>query len=96
MVFVRERSYTGCAPPILLLRQSFITSPSPSWSFGGSTWKELGCICPSDHALPSHRDFPPRSLAFLSGIFIFLTLNVTQCLFLVWDSCIKWGLATVS
>lgn len=58
---------------MLLLRQSFITSPAQS--FDGSSCKELGYILPSDHALPSHRDLCPCSLASLPGIFIFLTLN---------------------
>lgn len=90
--FVCERGFAGCAPLLLLHSWSFVASPSPSWSFSGSAGKELGCVHPSDHALPSHWDFSPYSL---SGIFIFLTLNAMQCLFWVWDSCIKQGLAVV-
>lgn len=70
-----ECSYVCCAPLMLLLGWSFIISPSPAWSFDGSACKELGCIHPSDHALPSYRDLCPCSLASLPGIFIFLTLN---------------------
>lgn len=81
---------------LLLHSWSFIASPSPSWSFGGSACEERGCVHPSDQALPSHWDFSPCPLASLSGIFIFLTLNTMQCLFWVWDLCIKWGLPMVS
>lgn len=65
----------GCAPLILLLSRSFITSPSLSWSLSGSACKELGCICPSDRALSFHRGFSSCPLAPFSDIFIFLTLN---------------------
>lgn len=41
-----ECSYVCCAPLVLLLSWSFITSPSPAQSFDGSVCKELGYIHP--------------------------------------------------
>lgn len=96
VAFVRECSYLGCAPPILPLSRSFMASPSPSWSFSGSACKELGCIHLSDHALPLQMDFSSCLLVSFSIIFILLSLSTIHCLFWVWDSCIKWGLATGS